>query len=111
MKITILLFMCLGAGYILKAQQTPAENLANHIAQKMKDSLALSEVQKNQIYTLNMQLSNLKTAARQQYTGTDSLGRGLQRIENTRDSLYSTVLTEQQMLLYRQKKRNLVSKN
>ncbi len=109
-RLNILLF-CLGVFFFLQAQQTPAENLANHIAQKMKDSLFLSEAQKNQLYTMNMQLNTLKMAARLQYKGTDSLTIKIQKIENTRDSFYSMVLSEEQMILYRQKKRNLVSAN
>jgi hypothetical protein len=94
----------------LKAQ-TPAEQLAVKIAQKMKDSLSLTELQKSQLYEINIQLNNSKSAARQQYTGSDSLGIKIQKIENTRDSLYSQILTEPQFLLYRQKKRNLVNNN
>jgi len=91
--------------------QSPAENLSAKIAQKMKDSLSLSNVQKNQLYAINMRLCGQKETVRQQYAATDSLRIKIQKIENTRDSLYSTVLTNQQLILYKPKKRNLVNNN
>ena len=96
--------------FIINAQNTPQE-IANHIAQKMKDTLRLNGQQKNSIYNINMQLHNQKMIARQQYAGSDSLGIRLQQLENTRDSLYHPVLTWQQYIQYREKKKNLVSSN
>lgn len=94
------------------AQTTnPATQLANHIAQKMKDTLTLTAQQKNQIYTVNINLHNLKMTIRQQYTNPDSLRIKMQRIERGRDSLYHLILPEPKYQLYLQKKRNLVSAN
>lgn len=94
------------------AQTSPAETLSQKMATRMKDSLSLTETQKGQLYDINMQLQNEKAAARQQYSSnTDAVRLQLQRIENTRDSLYRPVLSEQQYILYRQKKRNLVTNN
>ena len=91
--------------------QTPAEQLADRIAGKMKDSLSLTNQQKDQLYSINMQLNESKTTVRQLYNNTDSLVLKLQQVENTRDSLYGSVLTSQQFILYKQKKRKLVNNN
>jgi maltose-binding protein MalE len=96
---------------IAQAQTSPAEQLAEKVAQKMKDSLSLSSSQKQQLYNINMQLHSNKLVVRQQYAGSDSLVIKVQIVENTRDSLYRPVLTQQQYDLYRQKKKTLVSNN
>jgi broad specificity polyphosphatase/5'/3'-nucleotidase SurE len=92
-------------------QTTTAIQLADKIAQKMKDTLSLNQQKKTQIYNINLQLHDWKTQARQQYANSDSLGRMIQRVENKRDSLYRNVLTTNQYNLYLQKKRNLVNNN
>lgn len=99
------------AGTSLQAQTTPAEAVAQRIAQKMKDSLSLTESQRVQLYQLNLQLHERKQAARQQYGGSSVLASEVQKMENGRDSLYKAVLTEVQFQQYRQKKRNLISNN
>ena len=95
----------------MHAQTSPAENVAGSIADKTKDSLQLSPEQREKIFSVNMQLHNLKQEARNQWQSRDSVSRALQRIENTRDSLYRPILTRQQFELYRQKKRILISVN
>jgi hypothetical protein len=91
--------------------QRPAEQIANKIAQKMKDSLSLTNSQKNGIFIINMKLNNQKNTARHQSSDNATVTGKIQKIENKRDSLYSTVLTQTQMILYKQKKRNLVNNN
>jgi hypothetical protein len=103
----LLVIMC---GFSATAQSA-GEALAGRVAQKMADSLALSAYQKTQIYQINMQLHSRKLVARQQYSSGDSLIRQIQMIENTRDSLYRPVLTEEKYLLYKQKKAILISNN
>lgn len=92
--------------------QTPASmQLANHIAQKMKDTLGLTARQQSQIYDINISLANQKLALRQQYRSMDSLSIYTQRIEKKRDSLYQQVLQPEKYGLYLQKKRYLVTAN
>lgn len=110
-KIVLLLMMVSFFSTELNAQQTPATQLANRIANKMKDTLNLTGNQRNQIYLFNMLLHNQKTAVRQQYSNPDSVRVHLQRVENKRDSLYHTILSENKYLLYKQKKRNLITGN
>ena len=109
-RIVFLLIVMIVAGQNLTAQ-SPAKQLAGRIAQKMKDTLGLTEIQKDSLYVINMQIGDHKADARRQYTAPDLLRTTIQQVENTRDSLYRRVLTEQQYALYRQKKRNLVNNN
>ncbi len=91
------------------AQADHANQIADKIAQQMKDSLKLTGAQKNAIKDININLHELKKQARSKSTDRVIVGRELQRIENKRDSFYKTVLTEAQFDLYHTKKRNLVT--
>src|SRR4030095_12646091 len=95
--ILVLLFSCVGKN---SHAQTPAEDLANKIAGKMQDSLSLTPLQKSQIYSTNMQLHSRKMDVRQQYSDSDLVRSKIQQIENTRDSLYHIILTNDQYILY-----------
>jgi hypothetical protein len=108
-----MLIAILGICFLSAKSQTlmPGEMIAGKIAQKMKDTLILTSGQKDQIYTVNMQLAIAKNNVRQQYSNMDSIRVRIQRLENSRDSLYHPVLTENQFLLYQQNKRNLVNNN
>lgn len=94
-----------------KAQSNAPQQVAHKIAKKMKDSLDLTSQQRHQVFQVNMQLHNEKTAVRSQYAGADSLGYYIQQVENKRDSLYLPVLGPDKYQLYLQKKRNLVNNN
>jgi type IV pilus biogenesis protein CpaD/CtpE len=109
MKHILLFLLMIPFSICIVAQQSPAEQVASRIAQKMKDSLVLTETQREQVYNVNIQLSNQKQAARASATDPDELGRQLQQIENTRDGLYQPILGEEKFMLYKQKKMNLVS--
>jgi parvulin-like peptidyl-prolyl isomerase len=109
MKTIIMLVLILLTGFAAQAQENPAIAVAQKIAQKLKDTLSLSSSQQDQLYHINMQLHNSKMSIRQQYGGSDSLGLYLQRVENTRDSLYRRVLQEEKYLLYKQKKSTIIS--
>jgi ABC-type transport system involved in cytochrome bd biosynthesis fused ATPase/permease subunit len=112
MKRLILSVIVLLAGICAKAQiQTTASELAEKIAQRMKDSLSLSTEQKNGIYTINMQLHTQKQNYRQQYSNIDSLQYYIQRVESTRDSLYKIIIGQELYLQYKSRKRNLVRNN
>ena len=92
-------------------QNTPAAKLAHHIADKMKDTLGLSNQQRARVFQVNMDLYKQKTKARAASQDRAIVGKDLQRIEGTRDSLYRPVLTVPQYNLYIQKKRFLVTNN
>jgi len=109
MKIIFCIVVLLVSG-ILRAQ-TPAEEIANKIALKMKDSLQLTDSQRMQIYNINIQISQQKSNMRSLYTGSDSLRIKIQLVEYTRDGLYHAIMSDEKYLLYLQKKRNLVNNN
>lgn len=107
LAIIALLIICAAA----KAQQSPAEALAQKLATRLKDSLQLTEAHKTQLYNVNMQLHTLKQQRRQEYAGTDSLAFKVQKVENMRDSMYQAILPPEKYLLYREKKRVLLNNN
>ncbi|MGN6264723.1 MAG: hypothetical protein ACTHM5_03570 [Ginsengibacter sp.] len=111
MKKIILAVAVIFAATGVKAQSANANALANTIATRMQDSLSLTTAQKDQVLNINLQLHSEKNLIRAQYSNRDSVGIKIQRIENTRDSLYKAVLTENQFTLYKLKKRNLVTAN
>jgi hypothetical protein len=96
----------------LWAQTTPMQQVAATQAQKMKDTLGLTAVQKDSIYAINLRLMEEKHQLRSQYAGDAALLRTkTQEVENTRDGRYQPILNTQQYALYLQKKRNLLSSN
>lgn len=95
----------------VSAQQSPGVQLANHIADKMKDTLGLTVPKRNQVFAINMYIHNKKMIIRQQTTNPDTLRVRLQRQENKRDSMYQNILPPPKYQLYLQKKGNLVSSN
>src|SRR5215212_6707309 len=101
MKVFFLLAIALWSLSGFAQTNAQAEELSRKIAKKMKDSLDLTADQQQAIFQVNMQLFNQKQAARQQYTNADSLRNALQRIENSRDSLYSTLMPIEKYLIYR----------
>lgn len=112
-KIIIVSFICLlSAGKYLFAQPAnPGTQIANNIANKMKDTLGLTISQRNQVFATNMYIHNKKMIIRQQVTNPDSLQQRIQREERKRDSMYQRILPEAKFQLYLQKKRNLITAN
>lgn len=84
-------------------------NVSDRIAQKMADSLGLTNTQRARILDINLQMQKSKADVRTKYGDVDSITKHFQRIENTRDSLYSEVIPGNKYKMYLQKKRNLVS--
>ncbi len=109
-KILIVLSFLLYAAKT-SAQPPAANQLAQHIAQKMKDTLGLTNGQRAQIFAKNIILHNQKSYVRQHNTNPDSIRIKTQIIEGKRDSLYHTIITGAKYQLYLQKKRNLISTN
>jgi len=108
---TILVILFMFPAIMTKAQSAAADTVANRMAQKMKDSLSLTDTQQQQVYQVNLQLHLLKMSRRQQYAGTDSLRYHIQRVENMRDSLYRIIISDEKYQLYLEKKRNIINNN
>lgn len=92
------------------AQSNTSSQLSTRIADRLKDSLTLTSVQRDSIYQVNQRLALQKATIRQTVTG-DSLRIRIQKIENTRDSLYKPILGEEKYLLYKSKKITLLNNN
>jgi hypothetical protein len=98
--------------HIARAQLSPAQLFARKTAIKMKDSLSLTGWQQQKLYEVNMLLSGKKMNARTTYADKpDSMSYYMQKIENSRDSLYGNILTPEQMQQYKQKKITLIANN
>jgi hypothetical protein len=106
----ILVFVFLAVAFASKSQ-TYSQTLSLKIADKLKDSLQLSERQKQALFQVNLQMEADKSEARRLYKLTDSLTKKIQRIENKRDSLYRPFMNEEQYQKYKSKKRSLISNN
>ena len=105
------LFICMVLFIALKATgyaQTTPESQAAEIAQKMKDTLTLSEQQKSQIQTATTAIQNTKLGLRQLYTGR-ALEYYLSMEEKNRDSLYKNILPENKYTLYLEKKSTMLT--
>jgi len=90
---------------------SPAHNLAQFQAQKMKDTLCISENMRQQIYIVNLDISNRKQQARIQYASDPrEMKIEIQFYENQRDSIYQTILMSPlKYQLYKNKKKNILS--
>lgn len=93
----------------LKAQSASAAHFIDRITFRLKDSLDLSKEQMKEIYSINKKLEEEKSAVWSKYTDDNDIRKGLQSIENKRDSLYQTVFTKQQFILYKEKKMHLLN--
>ena len=112
MKKYILLSFFLSVGCQFSFGQTsPSEQLAQRIANKMKDTLALTAVQTQSMYNINLNLNTRKMQARTISTDRVIIEHAIQAVEKTRDSLYRIDLTASQYQLYLHKKRNIIKYN
>ncbi len=89
--------------------QAQGNEVAAHIADRMKDTLSLANWQRDSIYQANLRLQAAKLAVRQLHFQADSIRKYTQRVENMRDSIYQPILREAQYQQYRQKKKHLIS--
>ncbi len=89
-----------------------AETMQKRMLKKIEDSLALTSLESLKIELVNKSIHAKKMAVRQTHKEQfDSLQYNIQRIENTRDSLYKLVLPENKYSLYIQKKKVLLTNN
>lgn len=111
-RIYVLALLLIAFGGKASSQNSTPAFIAGKIAEKLRDTLALTDVQKDRVFAVNMQIYNCKRAARAQYSIDDAqLQVKIQEAENTRDSLYKEILTNTQYLLYKRKKPGLVNNN
>lgn len=92
-------------------QDTPEAQVAHKMADKMADSLGLTKQQRAKLFSINMEIARKKTEARKKSTDRTVVQKELQKIENSRDSLYKQVLTIEQHSSYLKRKRNVINNN
>lgn len=109
-KVIILIYVFLFLCFSINAQ-TVSSDISLKIAQKMKGSLLLTDAQFNSIFNINVALANNKKSTRSQYSTMDSIISKMQKIENSRDSLYKTILTQYQFDVYFKNKQRIVNNN
>lgn len=101
----ITIWLLIGKSY---SQTSAAQQLAQLFADRMRDSLQLTEQQRNAIFTTNMLLHSQKQAIRREYSDTDSLQIKTQKVESMRDSLYKKILQPDQYQRYKERKRFII---
>lgn len=106
-SIVVLLFVAMGS----YAQGSPTDSIANLLAQRMKDSLGLTNEQASQVYNLNTTLGSREANLRKQFAGSRSLPSYLKLLGEQRDSLYKNALPNDKYQLYILKKQNIISGN
>lgn len=89
--------------------QSPPVN--SRMLAKMRDSLQLDPIQVAKIDSINNLLSIRKNNLRIEFSNVDSLTKHVQLVERSRDSLYRIVLPNPTFMIYKEKKRNLISNN
>jgi hypothetical protein len=94
----------------LNAQNTYNE-VANKQAGRLVTILDLNDSVLLKAYHINILLFQKKNDLRKQNIPLNLLIRGLQKIENTRDSLYHTFLTDDKFTLYLTRKNEVINNN
>lgn len=110
--IYILIVTVLSINTVTSAQSSDySTQLSKRIADKLKDSLTLTAMQRDSIYAINQDIANQKKSIRKVVFSTDSLKQSFQRLEHQRDNMYLNVLGQEKYLLYKSKKAALLNNN
>ncbi|PZR25216.1 MAG: hypothetical protein DI535_18980 [Citrobacter freundii] len=109
----IMTILILGLGITQGFCQTGESGtaFAEKVANRMRDSLSLSAIQRDSIYAINVRLMQESQAARTKNLPPEELQTELQLIESTRDRLYKAILGQEKYLLYKPRKLALVFAN
>lgn len=107
------ILLCILMTNVAKAQdnnvyEANADLVSSTLARKMTDSLQLSTQQYNELVKINRQLHDKKHALILSGLHRDSVSLLIQKVENSRDSLYQLVITKQQFDWYKGKKKRLI---
>lgn len=79
------------------------------IADLMADSLTLSQSQRADILNINAGIEQQKSLLFKTDTSRANIGRELQHIEQQRDKMYQSVLTENQFAIYKRSKSSIIN--
>lgn len=102
-----LLLVCFAQ--LLHAQASNDRSRAAFIAQKLRDSLSLSNAQHDTLYKITLRFLQRKVVFKHPSTGEIVTKDAYVEVE--RDEAYRGVMTVAQYTLYLQKKQNLISSN
>ena len=91
------------------SQSDISEEVSRKINNQMKDNLGLSDTEVAKLNQVNLKLHQHKMEVRKLFAETDSLSKYMQRIENSRDSLYSTILSKEKYSIYLKNKKQLIN--
>lgn len=113
MRYIILFSIFLSVSWKINAQQLPLhQELAAKLALRMKDSLQLTPTVQQQLYETNIQLHYQKMSMWQQFKNSpDTLARMIQRVEDSRDSLYKRIIGEEKFGTYIIRKKTIINNN
>ncbi len=94
----------------ISAQQRVISDVqvSHKISDKVADSLGLDEQTRAKLFRLSQYIAEQKLQARKASNDRAGVGKRLQLIENSRDSLYKTVLSPAKYQQYLQRKRTLI---
>jgi hypothetical protein len=111
MKIILILTLSLFILPFCSFSQTNQEKISKYLVSILRDSLNLSDNQVQNIYKMNLTLEEQKNNVRSMEDLIDNKRKKVQKIENSRDSLYATVLNPIQFEAYKNRKSSLLNVN
>lgn len=111
--LTLLFILCCIARVEAQSSYSEGDSIlsvqAMNLAQTLKDSLHLSPKEMNDLYEINIQIAKQKKAVFK-LQDRALVGRQLQLLENSRDSLYNSVLDKKAFEKYLKSKKNILAK-
>jgi septal ring factor EnvC (AmiA/AmiB activator) len=109
MKNILILKLSLFIVPLCSFSQTNQEKTSKYLVSILRDSLNLSENQVQDIYKINLTLEEQKKNVRSMEDLIDNKRKKVQKIENSRDSLYASVLNLKQFEAYKNRKSSLLN--
>lgn len=104
-----LVFLILFIVPLISMAQTNQEKSSKYLADRLRDSLSLNGKQYQELFKINLALEEQKKNARSMDDQIDVKRKRVQKIENTRDSLYATILNTKQFEAYKSRKSSLLN--
>lgn len=89
--------------------QTNQEKSSKYLADRLRDSLSLNGKQYQELFKINLSLEEQKKNVRSMDDQIDNKRKRVQKIENSRDSLYATILNAKQFESYKNRKSSLLN--
>jgi len=89
--------------------QTNQEKSSKYLAERLRDSLTLTEKEYQELFKINLILEEQKKNARSMNEVILIKTKKVQKIENSRDSLYAIILNQKQLEIYKLRKNSLLN--